>query len=89
MGSFPAVVGNDNKGIGTKGSHGMIIIGIPTPEKQETPNISLEKDSYSRKKTNGFIFNIIKERNQRDEKIKFISGFTIKRKGLISFPYWN
>ena len=31
-------------------SHGIIHSGIPTLEKQETPIIKLEKDSYSRKK---------------------------------------
>ena len=30
-------------------SHGMICSGIPPPEKQATPIIPLEKDSYSRK----------------------------------------
>ena len=31
-------------------AHGMIHSGIPTPGKQATPIILLEKDSYSRKK---------------------------------------
>ena len=31
-------------------SHGMINSGIPTPEKQATPIVTLENDPYSRKK---------------------------------------
>ena len=37
---------NRDKGV----AHGMIYSGIPTPEKQATPIIPLENDSYSRKK---------------------------------------
>ena len=57
--------------------HGMIFSGIPKPEKKSTPIIPLEKDYYYRKKPNRLIFNSLKERNQRYEKIKFISRVTI------------
>ena len=42
-------------------SHGMIHSGIPTPEKQATTIIPLEKIIVL-EKTNRFIFNFLKER---------------------------
>ena len=65
-------------------AHGMIHSGIPTPEKQETPIITLEEDSYSRKETNRFIFNLLKERNQCDEKLSSFPD--LQSKGKASSP---
>ena len=65
-------------------SHGMIHGGITTPEKHKTPIITLENDSYSRKKpptdsSSTFL----------GCKIYLIARVTINIKGLISFLYWS
>ena len=61
---------------GDKGvSHGMICSGIPTPEKQATPIIPLKRILILRKETNRFIFNFIRERNQRYGKLGSFTEF--------------
>ena len=52
-----------------KGLSHVMISGIPTPEKQSIPIITLKEDYNYRNKSNIFIFNVLKGRNQQDEKL--------------------